>query len=426
MKKIRRKPNHEMDDNCVARVIRRATSGWVTVKGSEMTSPSRAMVNTASGSSRPEEERPVNPWGRISIQKSDCVSIAVFESERLAMATDINKWEGVETGGLLYGAYTNPLAVVVMLATTSGPLTVRQPARLVMDLQYAELTDGIIVARTGLTCVGRWHNHLTSGMCQLSYTDDTSRASLRGRNDRDVFLDFVLGRDPFRATGVRLYPYAQVQHGDECRQASVRILDGYSPIRKLLIGASALPLDDLFREWRSDVHVTIEPLIEDRAERDIIGMIETQIQDLPTGVVQNLSVLVDDAGIAVRLSVRGQDILVGYTRSVPPRPVSIAALSPSGAIDDGVLTGRDITACTLLDLVHMLGAEHGRTSNIAPRQDPESAVVIGGVPSEPRDTATADIPQNEDAHAPDDEPSSVDMRGYGDAITPTASEQEVI
>ncbi len=168
--------------------------------------------------------------------------LRIFESELLGLVRETDAHRSIETGGSLYGLWTDGGNATVFLATGPGPLAKRHVAHFEQDVDAHAALERLLVDQHGVQAVGLWHSHHGLGLPELSRGDLERTMRFARRSDRRRFCDVLtyLGPDGADATGpvvVKPYLYSDAAHGVR-PDTEVVVLPGTSPVRHALMADS--------------------------------------------------------------------------------------------------------------------------------------------------------------------------------------------
>jgi hypothetical protein len=261
-------------------------------------------------------------------------TLVIFESELCVMAKSTYEFGDLETGGYLYGAYTNETTIVVMLATLAGQGAVHRPNQFIPDLAQVHRDDQEISKLTGLCVVGRYHGH-TCVLDHSSPVDDASRRALLRKNPRQQFLELILCPDVVGHGAMRLYAYAcEGDSPDRIVPCQVTVLPGYSPIRMFLRGTPAIPSDD-DRHIFAGNSAVIDPMLSPQADA-LIERLSTEITELPEEVAATVEVEVGGDNTVVSITTDDHAVNICYPATMPDGKITAAirdADAPSEMLD---------------------------------------------------------------------------------------------
>ena len=123
--------------------------------------------------------------GSIAAYKMKPPSAAmIYGSELHAVQGHVLRYPDLETGGSLYGWYSETGLPIIALATGPGRNAMHGATRFHADEQYS-LEIGHKMINHGLQHVGEWHSHHTLGLAQPSEIDCRAmKAALSGSKAR--------------------------------------------------------------------------------------------------------------------------------------------------------------------------------------------------------------------------------------------------
>lgn len=108
----------------------------------------------------------------------------IYGSELLSVQKDVLLYPNLETGGSLYGWYSETGLPIIAIATSPGRNAKHEATRFHADEQYS-LEIGRKMINHGLQHVGEWHSHHTLGLAQPSGIDCRAmKAALSGSKAR--------------------------------------------------------------------------------------------------------------------------------------------------------------------------------------------------------------------------------------------------
>lgn len=94
----------------------------------------------------------------------------IYRSEEKSIHKYVLKYPNLETGGSLYGWYSETGLPIIAVATGPGPNAMHEATRFHADEQYS-MEIGRKMIKHGLQHVGEWHSHHTLGLAQPSGID---------------------------------------------------------------------------------------------------------------------------------------------------------------------------------------------------------------------------------------------------------------
>lgn len=174
--------------------------------------------------------------------------VRIFESELACLVHETSIHPGIETGGSLYGLWTDAGNATVMLASRPGPRAIRQSTQFEQDSEAHQAVERVLAERFGVQAVGLWHSHHRLGLHELSGGDVGRTMGFARRHGRRRFCDLLSFIDePHRYAGtprseVTVKPYIYADAGQGVRAPTEFILlPGTSPVRAALRADSPIP-----------------------------------------------------------------------------------------------------------------------------------------------------------------------------------------
>ena len=98
----------------------------------------------------------------------------IYKSELDFISRCIQDFPNIETGGELFGFWTQLGTPVVLYAVGPGPYARHHPTSFVQDPDYVDNIEAEMCLRTGLQHVGQWHSHHQLGLAHPSGGDVAS------------------------------------------------------------------------------------------------------------------------------------------------------------------------------------------------------------------------------------------------------------
>jgi len=98
----------------------------------------------------------------------------IYKSELDFISRCIQDFPNIETGGELFGFWTQLGTPVVLYAVGPGPYARHHPTSFVQDPDYVDNIEVEMCLRTGLQHVGQWHSHHQLGLAHPSGGDVAS------------------------------------------------------------------------------------------------------------------------------------------------------------------------------------------------------------------------------------------------------------
>ena len=180
-----------------------------------------------------------HPGGR-TVSKDRAI-VRIYESEIDTIAEETHDHPEIETGGSLFGLWTNAGSPTVFLATRPGSKARRTPTEFEQDAALHKRLDEFVLGKFGMQSLGLWHSHHHLGLHELSRGDVGRTMNYAGKFDRQRFCDLLCyfaepageRRSGPEAVTVKPYVYHNAPAGHRL-PTSVAVLPGMSPVRKAL------------------------------------------------------------------------------------------------------------------------------------------------------------------------------------------------
>ena len=180
-----------------------------------------------------------HPGGR-TVSKDRAI-VRIYESEIDLIAEETHDHPEIETGGSLFGLWTNAGSPTVFLATRPGSKARRTPTEFEQDAALHKWLDEFVLGKFGMQSLGLWHSHHHLGLHELSRGDVGRTMNYAGKFDRQRFCDLLCyfaepageRRSGPEAVTVKPYVYHNAPAGHRL-PTSVAVLPGMSPVRKAL------------------------------------------------------------------------------------------------------------------------------------------------------------------------------------------------
>lgn len=210
--------------------------------------------------------------------------VRIYESEMSCLVHETASHPDIETGGSLFGLWTDGGNPTILLASRPGPRAVRQVTTFEQDVETHRLIERLLVDNFGAQSVGLWHSHHHLGLHELSGGDIRRTMTFARRARRTRFCDllsyFSDGSRRSSRAEVTVKPYVYVDAGEGRRApASIVVLPGMSPIR------AALATQSVPAQLAAELHIAIPLPPEDwqprwRAARSV-GVADREDEDAP-------------------------------------------------------------------------------------------------------------------------------------------------
>lgn len=159
-------------------------------------------------------------------------SAIIYQSEMDFVSRCILDYPRIETGGQMFGYWTDDGTPVVLYTIGPGPHANHQPSFFNQDIQYLKEVGSILVHKYGLQHMGEWHSHHQLGLAHPSGHDASTMASGLAASGRNRFL-LCIGN--CTDTMSRLNPFNFVKgSGTDYVSAQWSIIEEASPFRAII------------------------------------------------------------------------------------------------------------------------------------------------------------------------------------------------
>nr|WP_042177794.1 hypothetical protein [Kibdelosporangium sp. MJ126-NF4]CEL12772.1 hypothetical protein [Kibdelosporangium sp. MJ126-NF4]CTQ98458.1 hypothetical protein [Kibdelosporangium sp. MJ126-NF4] len=178
--------------------------------------------------------------------------VRIFESELACVVHETEVNQNIETGGSLYGLWTESGNPTIMLAVRPGPHAIHQVTQFEQDATAHQAIERVLAEFCGVQAVGLWHSHHRLGLHELSGGDLRRTMRFAARNNRRRFCDVLsfiedAGHSSARVA-VKPYVYVDAAAGKRAPTTFV-VLPGVSPIRAAL--AASQPVAAELEQFRA-------------------------------------------------------------------------------------------------------------------------------------------------------------------------------
>lgn len=167
--------------------------------------------------------------------------VRIYESELSLIIHETALYETTETGGSLFGLWTNIGNPTILLATRPGARAIRSATQFEQDSGTHRAIEEVLVSCHGVQSVGLWHSHHGLGLHELSGGDVRRTTQFARRNQRRLFCDLLCyftrpgrGADEQPEVTVKPYVYHDASNGHRL-PTSLVVLPGPSPLRGALL-----------------------------------------------------------------------------------------------------------------------------------------------------------------------------------------------
>ena len=187
----------------------------------------------AQTASRQDSARPVAKTNPDDVDEKRASHIAViYRSELDYISRCVLDYPDIETGGDLFGFWTNEGIPVVLYAIGPGRNANHQNAFFVQDLNYFVKIAGTVADRYQLSHMGEWHSHHQLGLARPSGHDaNTIFNGLRDVPLRRMLLCIANYRQGRTTVNPYMFHESDMRHFTD---ASWRVLPLQSPFRPLI------------------------------------------------------------------------------------------------------------------------------------------------------------------------------------------------
>lgn len=156
----------------------------------------------------------------------------IYKSELEFVSRCILDYPNIETGGQMFGYWTEDGIPVVLYTIGPGPRANHQTAFFNQDLNYLESVGNILTQKYGLKHIGEWHSHHQLGLAHPSGHDASTMANGLISSGRNKFL-LCIGN--CTQTRSRLNPFNFVKgYGTRYSEAHWQIKSIDSPFRAVI------------------------------------------------------------------------------------------------------------------------------------------------------------------------------------------------
>ncbi len=169
------------------------------------------------------------PAGSISAYRPKPPSAAmIYGSELKAVQGHVLRYPDLETGGSLYGWYSETGLPIIALATGPGKKAMHEATRFHADENYS-MAIGLRMINHGLQHIGEWHSHHVLGLAQPSGIDcNAMQTSVSGSPTRR----FLCGIANITDDGVTLNLFFfSAEAGFDYAATPMVVREGDSPVR---------------------------------------------------------------------------------------------------------------------------------------------------------------------------------------------------
>ena len=170
--------------------------------------------------------RPVAPSVPQSISVPEGNGILVFQSELDYISRCILDRRDIETGGQLFGYWSDDGRPIVMYAIGPGPKANHQKTFFNQDVEYLVKVGRFLKENFGLHHIGEWHSHHQLGLAKPSGHDvNTMISTIREKNLGEFLL--CIGNCDHRSSSIKGF----LCDSERCVQKEWDVISSVSPVR---------------------------------------------------------------------------------------------------------------------------------------------------------------------------------------------------
>jgi hypothetical protein len=275
------------------------------------------------------------------------------------MAREADGWgkKRKETGGPLYGLFTQARRVVLMLAGPGGPDSCREEAHFAMDANYVTGLNLYIQENFGGQLVGNWHSHVLD-IDHATNGDVNNIHRLASRNNLETMVQLVLTRQKVAAayhettrfdsikrrlsgtedkTGMKVNAFIYDKAADgPYHRVPVKILPGESPMQKTLASTGILDVPGMpvFKDFPPERIICDEVTScpGTATEQYIPHILTRQLNELNTEIAQKTQIFrygKDKVVLSLPLSGHHRLSVTYIGKESPPRMCSVSVYYPN-------------------------------------------------------------------------------------------------
>lgn len=261
-------------------------------------------------------------------------NVMLFESELMWIARETLA-QNVETGGSLFGLWSQGERPVIFLASPPGPSAVHESTHFSQNVRYVSDLASRLQSAYGIQYLGDWHSHHKLDLCEPSSGDRNRIRRVAAKNQYRRMTEIIVRHpdshsrreDILFDAEFNVFLYLDAQRG-LCQRTTLRILPGTSPIRGALSEENAAAL-----EGSKAVHLA-------NKQNAIPGMLQNALDVLCSEFDGEVDVYEDQAGYVVKLTSRRRGTLVIIlSHAHHSHGISVVSVQ---SIDEGTGTADDI------------------------------------------------------------------------------------
>lgn len=167
--------------------------------------------------------------GATSKSTTTARKAVIFKGEMDFISRCILDRKNIETGGQLFGYWTENGTPVILYAIGPGPRANHQVTFFNQDVDYLVKVGNILRNRYGLHHIGEWHSHHQLGLAKPSGHDSDNMTSVIKRRDLGEFLLCIGNCDNFSSS-----LNAFLCDSSECRCIAWDYVMADSPLRHVI------------------------------------------------------------------------------------------------------------------------------------------------------------------------------------------------
>ncbi|NUQ87169.1 MAG: hypothetical protein HOQ43_01700 [Glycomyces artemisiae] len=203
--------------------------------------------------------------------------IRIYSSEIECIADETADHADIETGGSLFGLWSDGGNPTIHLATRPGPNAERHVSQFAQDPDFHWVLEQLVMHHFGIQSVGLWHSHHRLGLHELSGGDLRRARDFSRRSGRTKFSDILTYFDTHQASDrprevcVKPHVYADATAGLQL-PTQFQVIQGTSPFRAALQRLLPREYRSAFdRPRRQRPHLRLETSMaqEDRYAEDV-------------------------------------------------------------------------------------------------------------------------------------------------------------
>ena len=157
----------------------------------------------------------------------------IYKSELDYISRWILDYPNVETGGQLFGYWTDKGDPVVLYAIGPGSQANHQITFFNQDIPYLRKVNGILHNKIGLEKIGEWHSHHKLGLARPSAHDGNTVVSVMRKHHKHNHLLCIGNVDHKDCSTLNAFIFNK-DHDFSTQQVSWKVVDMESPYRPLI------------------------------------------------------------------------------------------------------------------------------------------------------------------------------------------------